>query len=1082
MQPDRCLHVCLLGDPGTGQSEFLRAYRSGAGGEVPDGEVENMVAVVELDGEAWCVRFTDNVGHKRFDSMRHTALQISHVVLLCFAVDDQDSLQGVINNWLPVLQATESEAPPYFLVGLKADARVKGSEKPLADQEYCRDLALRCGAMDYMECTALHPESVQLVLDEALAAATEYYGLQWQLDPEPAAALVAKASVELSTEDGNEPWLAHERQNVHEDPRPLSLETLQKNLSMMGRTFSRQHAYLRLDAAGYGLTSIDAVRPFQHLQFVNVSRNQLRTLEPLGVLRSMLHLNASFNQLIRTQCFTAPDGLETVDMSYNMIYEVGDWGVHKYLRELNLRGNLISQIGEGLQTNQELRMLDLSENCISRVEFMDGLGLNMLHLAQNQLASLEGVSTLSQLQVLNVRHNHITSISALRPEDLPKLRKLCVTDNRISEIAEVIGLEAFPVLADLQISPNPIVELPHYRAQVLHRLPRLRSLDAQIAPAEEKVKADLIYGVDVEQRQQTFNGLLPDEKFVDRRLVTEGSISAAELERFGQQGNTGPYGRAGFPESDVTFAHGQTGRTRLQDATYRQRLYAARRGGDEEKTADFANFSAPFSSIVVDDEDIFEILEAVAEGGVQQLLLGPCDLSAAGVREIVRVMAMGNSTLRYADLSGTQVVRGMCSELLNTLPLAKGCSLETTDCGLSSKDEAKLRNQTPEAEAALAQAAQERQRSASMIEEYLKAQEALEDKAAEDCDRENPPLPPPLLCHPLKWRPGVVGAAQESLKAFRCKNPGPISAAPLKVLRKSGQAVTLAPDERLALCQQRDRMLEEWGLILEREDEDAPAGATTGAFGRPLPEAFEAAFPECWASDDFLAYMLWEGVEPAAGVVAGIRRKREEWEGEWRQRSERRQELTQVALEHYDSEEAPMHVASGQLIAHFTYLFFGGDLRGGPDSLKLFSAFGLKHLAESPRTDPSRGVDLHRALADGLVQIEAATGHGFGDGALELKLTSDSELDIKINVRRGTIFQHVDWQQRANLLVAYDYIITLPAQGGATRTMNAYCMNVGCACSNGNPLALTEFYLDDDAILESQGKIWDHFESCFASS
>ena len=40
---------------------------------------------------------------------------------------------------------------------------------------------------------------------------------------------------------------------------------------------------------------------------------------------------------VRSQNFTAPDGLETCDMSYNMLAELGDWKVHRYLRELNLR-------------------------------------------------------------------------------------------------------------------------------------------------------------------------------------------------------------------------------------------------------------------------------------------------------------------------------------------------------------------------------------------------------------------------------------------------------------------------------------------------------------------------------------------------------------------------------------------------------------------------------------------------------------------------------------------------------------------------------------------------------------------------
>ena len=128
----------------------------------------------------------------------------------------------------------------------------------------------------------------------------------------------------------------------------------------------------------------------------------------------------------------------------------------------------------------------------------------------------------------------------------------------------------------------PRSQLPQYRAQVLHRLPRLRSLDAEQAPdlrggggracseafsfldrkvsPEERVKTEVIYGAstalcthapfllcsgevrsfevlprtsrgaDVETRREIFEQLLPEETFVDRRLMTEAG-SEAETER-----------------------------------------------------------------------------------------------------------------------------------------------------------------------------------------------------------------------------------------------------------------------------------------------------------------------------------------------------------------------------------------------------------------------------------------------------------------------------------------------------------------------------------------------------------------------
>mmetsp|Transcript_77131 Transcript_77131/g.200982 ORF Transcript_77131/g.200982 Transcript_77131/m.200982 type:complete len:550 (-) Transcript_77131:290-1939(-) len=540
-QPDeaavlgKCLHVCMLGDPGVGASSFLRCYRDGGPGPEPGPEIESLVAMVELDGQPYGVRLTDNVAKTSFDRQRSAALGSSHVVLLCFAVDRPETLQNLAERWLQCLAIAglsqspgcgPSAGPPLVLVGLRGDRR--GPEGCVSESE-ATGFAEACGARGYFECSTQDVDSIHRAVDEALALAKDHYGGQWREQPSTERPQV-----------GSEEWLEHERQNAGEDTTPLEQSVIKAGLSMLGRTRTNKHAWLRVDVPDMALTSIDAMRPYELLQFVNVSRNQLRTLEPLGALRGLLHLNASFNLLVRSQSFTPPDSLETCDMSYNLIGELGDWHTHRFLRELNLRGNFIDRIGTGLKGNRELRMLDMSENYIGRIENLEGLDLRTLYLAQNQLVSLDGISTLSKLQALNIRHNNITSIASLRSEDLPRLRRLNISDNRLGDIHEVASLAAFTLLQDLRLAPNPVDQLPHYRAQVLHRLPLLRTLDASVAAPEEKVKADLIYGADIEERRKIFENLLPEETFVDRRLVTEELIAEEETQRFGQRGFVRP--------------------------------------------------------------------------------------------------------------------------------------------------------------------------------------------------------------------------------------------------------------------------------------------------------------------------------------------------------------------------------------------------------------------------------------------------------------------------------------------------------------------------------------------------------------
>ena len=51
-------------------------------------------------------------------------------------------------------------------------------------------------------------------------------------------------------------------------------------------------------------------------------------------------------------------------------------------------------------------------------------------------------------------------------------------------------------------------------------MPQLRMLDGVEITSEEKVKAENFHGYDVQDREIIFKSLLPDEKFVDRRVAT----------------------------------------------------------------------------------------------------------------------------------------------------------------------------------------------------------------------------------------------------------------------------------------------------------------------------------------------------------------------------------------------------------------------------------------------------------------------------------------------------------------------------------------------------------------------------------
>jgi len=53
-------------------------------------------------------------------------------------------------------------------------------------------------------------------------------------------------------------------------------------------------------------------------------------------------------------------------------------------------------------------------------------------------------------------------------------------------------------LTNLDLSFNPLQERKYYRLQIVYKLPMLRTLDGTALSGEEVVRAESLYGLDVE--------------------------------------------------------------------------------------------------------------------------------------------------------------------------------------------------------------------------------------------------------------------------------------------------------------------------------------------------------------------------------------------------------------------------------------------------------------------------------------------------------------------------------------------------------------------------------------------------------
>ncbi|MCP3925475.1 MAG: leucine-rich repeat protein [Desulfobacterales bacterium] len=108
------------------------------------------------------------------------------------------------------------------------------------------------------------------------------------------------------------------------------------------------------------------------------------------------------------------------------------------LEELDLGGNYITEIPDGLLSLQKLKKIDLSENCITKIP--------------------ENIDKLKNLEELDLSGNYITEI----PDgllSLQKLRKIILSENRITKIPE--NIDKLENLKILELTDNYLKELPN---------------------------------------------------------------------------------------------------------------------------------------------------------------------------------------------------------------------------------------------------------------------------------------------------------------------------------------------------------------------------------------------------------------------------------------------------------------------------------------------------------------------------------------------------------------------------------------------------------------------------------------------
>uniref|UniRef100_A0A6V7JCW7 LRRCT domain-containing protein n=1 Tax=Bracon brevicornis TaxID=1563983 RepID=A0A6V7JCW7_9HYME len=193
--------------------------------------------------------------------------------------------------------------------------------------------------------------------------------------------------------------------------------------------------------------------------------------------------------------------LETVDASRTGLIRVPA-ALTRSVRALRLAGNKLTCIRDGdFDGYPLLKILDLSDNLLNVVE-EDSLGrletLEELDLSGNRLKFVPKRLP-SSLINLNLRGNLIEELALNDLEGIDNIRTLLLDSNMIERIEEG-ALSQLPVLSELDISNNPIKQLPANTLAGPISLTRLSMSGLMELEWEEERREDMAFPVPTPER------------------------------------------------------------------------------------------------------------------------------------------------------------------------------------------------------------------------------------------------------------------------------------------------------------------------------------------------------------------------------------------------------------------------------------------------------------------------------------------------------------------------------------------------------------------------------------------------------
>ena len=176
------LNIVIVGDPTVGKTTLLQKYLDGNYKQDYDMTLYiDVYKAREFVDSSTLVNLVllDTAGQEEFKHIRKLSYETADCFLLCYAVDNKESLVNLENVWMAELKEQQKHKNiPILMCGMKTDLReseprkeaLRVEGKTLVDESQGREVAERL-ALNYVECSAMQDAEGEQTFKASVTAA-----------------------------------------------------------------------------------------------------------------------------------------------------------------------------------------------------------------------------------------------------------------------------------------------------------------------------------------------------------------------------------------------------------------------------------------------------------------------------------------------------------------------------------------------------------------------------------------------------------------------------------------------------------------------------------------------------------------------------------------------------------------------------------------------------------------------------------------------------------------------------------------------------------------------------------------------